>query len=85
VVGSEGMIVLWPPRSPDITPMDFFFWGYLKHIVYAEKIQDMHHLKERINSVITTVTPDMIQRTWSEINYRLDICRATGGAHIETF
>jgi hypothetical protein len=37
VVGSEGMIVLWPPRSPDITPMDFFFWGYLKHIVYAKK------------------------------------------------
>jgi hypothetical protein len=24
-------------------------------------------------------------RTWSEIDYRVDICRATGGAHIETF
>jgi hypothetical protein len=45
----------------------------------------MHHLKERINAAITTVTPDMIQRTWSEIDYRLGICRATGGAHIETF
>ncbi|GBL79048.1 hypothetical protein AVEN_48995-1 [Araneus ventricosus] len=19
----------WPPRSPDLTPMDFFLWGYL--------------------------------------------------------
>jgi hypothetical protein len=53
--------VLWPPRSPDITPMNF--WGYLKNIVYVVKIRDMHHLKERINAAITTVTPDMIQRT----------------------
>ncbi|GBM45178.1 hypothetical protein AVEN_181071-1 [Araneus ventricosus] len=25
----------WPPRSPDLTPMDFFLWGYLKLQVYA--------------------------------------------------
>ena len=22
----------WPPRSPDMTPLDFYFWGYLKVI-----------------------------------------------------
>jgi hypothetical protein len=21
---------LWPPRSPDLSPPDFFLWGYLK-------------------------------------------------------
>jgi hypothetical protein len=31
--------VLLPPRSPDVTPTDFFFWGYLKHIVQAENIR----------------------------------------------
>jgi hypothetical protein len=20
----------WPPRSPDLTPCDFFLWGYVK-------------------------------------------------------
>ncbi|GBM75183.1 hypothetical protein AVEN_99576-1 [Araneus ventricosus] len=24
-----------PPRSPDLTAMDFFLWGYLKQQVYA--------------------------------------------------
>ncbi|EFN64531.1 hypothetical protein EAG_07520, partial [Camponotus floridanus] len=24
----------WPPRSPDLTPMDFFMWGFLKNKVY---------------------------------------------------
>ena len=22
--------VEWPPRSPNLTPLDFFLWGYLK-------------------------------------------------------
>ncbi|GFT47998.1 DUF4817 domain-containing protein [Trichonephila clavipes] len=25
---------LWPPRSPDLTPADFWLWGYLKSRVY---------------------------------------------------
>jgi len=25
---------LWPPRSPDLTPLDYFLWGYLKGRVY---------------------------------------------------
>ncbi|GFW83241.1 uncharacterized protein TNCV_2508811 [Trichonephila clavipes] len=24
----------WPPRSPDLTPADFWLWGYLKSRVY---------------------------------------------------
>lgn len=27
---------LWPPRSPDLTPLDFFLWGFLKSKVYAK-------------------------------------------------
>ena len=32
-IGRDGPI-LWPPRSPDITPWDFFMSGYVKDIVY---------------------------------------------------
>ena len=24
----------WPPRSPDVTPLDFFLWGYVKTKVF---------------------------------------------------
>ena len=30
--------VNWPPRSPDLTPLDFFLWGYVKDKVYSEEI-----------------------------------------------
>ncbi|PNF44001.1 hypothetical protein B7P43_G17047 [Cryptotermes secundus] len=53
--------IAWPPTSPDLTPQDFFLWGYVKNIVY------------------------MLQATWNEIEYRLDICRATKGAYTEIY
>jgi hypothetical protein len=60
--------IFWPPRSPDLTPMDFLGWrGYIKNIVYGEKIRDLWYLQDRIITAIATVTPDMIQRTWHEI------------------
>lgn len=40
--------VAWPPRSPDITPMDFYVWGHLKDIVYATTVETREELVERI-------------------------------------
>ena len=75
----------WPPRSPDLTPLDFFLWGYVKNIVYQVKINSLQHLKARIREAMATVTPNMLQATWNEVEYRLDICRATRGSHIEIY
>ena len=63
----------------------FFLWGDIKNIVYAEKIRNIQHLQERITSAIETVTRDMIQKTWQEIEFRLDVSRATNVANIEIY
>jgi hypothetical protein len=26
----RGGKIAWPPRSPDLTPLDFSVWGYIK-------------------------------------------------------
>jgi len=83
-IGRDGPIP-WPPRSPDLPPLDFFLWGYIKNSVYAEKIRNIEHLQDRITSAIETVTRDMIQKTWQEIAFRLDISRSTDGAYIEMY
>lgn len=36
--------VNWPPRSCDITPLDFFLWGYVKDKVYANHPQTIDAL-----------------------------------------
>ena len=73
----------WPARSPDLTPLDFFLRGYVKDMVYKVKITSVEHLKRRVTDAIQSIPPDMIGRVWNEIEYRLDLCRATNGSHIE--
>jgi len=63
----------------------FFLWGYIKNIVYAEKIRNIRHLQKRITSAIEIVTRDMIHITWQETEFGLDVSRATVGAHIENY
>lgn len=82
-IGRNGPIP-WPPRSPDITPLDFFLWGFVKDRVYTTKVNDLYDLRERISAVIASITPDMLEATWREAELRLDLLRATNGSNIET-
>jgi hypothetical protein len=79
---SRGGPIAWPPRLRDLTPLESSLWGYMKNIVYQVKINDLQHLKARVRDA---VTPNMLQATWNEVVYHLDICLATKGTHTETY
>jgi len=83
-VGRDGQTP-WPPRSPDITPLDFFLWGYVKEKVFSTPVTDITNLKARITDAFATITEGMLENTWREIGYRLDVLRATKGAHVEVY
>jgi len=36
-----------------------------------------------IRTAIETITADMLQTVWNELDFRVDVCRITKGAHIE--
>ncbi|GFT74364.1 transposase [Trichonephila clavipes] len=36
----------WPPRSCDLTPLDYFLWDYVKSLVYADKPETLDHLEK---------------------------------------
>jgi len=38
-------------------------------------------LKVQIRTAIETITADMLQTVWNELDYRVDVCRITKGAH----
>ncbi|GFU80242.1 transposable element Tc3 transposase [Trichonephila clavipes] len=40
--------VNWPPRSCDLTPLDYFLRGYVKSLVYVDKPQTLDHLEDNI-------------------------------------
>jgi hypothetical protein len=43
----------------------------------------IQELKVRIRTAFETITVDMLQTVWKELDYRVDDCRITKGAHIE--
>ena len=52
----------WPARSPDLTLLDFFLWGYLKSRVYINSPNNLKNLKEKIRIEMANITPDIIER-----------------------
>ena len=54
----------WPPRSPDITPLDIFLWGYVKDKVFSTPVPDITNLKARITDAFATITEHVLENTW---------------------
>ncbi|GFS78506.1 uncharacterized protein TNCV_3147591 [Trichonephila clavipes] len=54
--------VNWPPRSCDLTQLDYFLWGYVKSLVYADKPQTLDHLEDNIRRVIADIRPQMLEK-----------------------
>ena len=43
----------------------------------------MHSFKRQGACVKETITAGMVQTVWNELDYRVDVCRISKGAHIE--
>ena len=73
----------WPPRSPDLTPADYWLWGYLKSRVYRNKPANLHALKESIRQEVRSISPELLQVSVWNVLTRLELLQATNGGHIE--
>jgi hypothetical protein len=59
----------WPPRSPDLTPCDFFLWGYVKDRVYIPPLPTtLVEPQERISAAVMTIDKGMLQKVWTELD-----------------
>ena len=56
---------------------------YVKDKVLSTPVPDITNFKTRITDPFATITEDMLQNTWRESDCRLDVLRATKGAHVE--
>ncbi|GFX25638.1 uncharacterized protein TNCV_2082731 [Trichonephila clavipes] len=72
--------VNWPPRSCDLTPLDYFLWGYVKSLVYADKPQTLDHFEDNIRRVIADIRPQMLEKVIENWTSRLDYIRGSRGS-----
>ncbi|GFW64377.1 putative transposable element [Trichonephila clavipes] len=72
--------VNWPPRFCDLTPLQYFLWGYVKSLVYADKPQTLDLLEDNIRRVIADIRPQMLEKVIENWTSRLDYIRAIRGS-----
>ena len=77
-------LMRWPPRSPDLTPCDFFLWEFVKDTVFVPPVPaNLHELRYHITTDVALIDRDMLTRVWNELDYRLGVCRFSQGGRIE--
>lgn len=81
-IGRRGEIE-WPARSPDLTPLDYFLWGYLKSKVYSTKLQNLNELQYRILEEAAQIDREMIRNAVDHFYNRLAFCQEAQGFQFE--
>ena len=81
----RGGPVQWPPRSPDLTPMDFFLWGEMKRLVYSTPVPTEADLVARVAAaaLFITHTPGIFERTRQSLVRRCHLCVEVNGGIFE--
>lgn len=75
----------WPPRSPDYNPLDFYFWGHMKCLVYAQEINTVQDLWQQIVNSANFIKnqPNIFFKVRRSFNKRIQKCIEVNGGHIE--
>ena len=73
----------WSPNSPDLNPLDFFLWGYCKDSVYKNSPGTLDELKAEVETLVSGITPDMLQRVIENFGIRVNAVLVKKGSHIE--
>ncbi|PSN46232.1 hypothetical protein C0J52_11390 [Blattella germanica] len=74
---------LWPSRSPDLNPCDFYLWGNLKCKVYANNPRDWEALKENIKIEIFSINWDDLQEVSENLFRWIRSCLGEAGRHFK--
>ena len=69
---------LRPPRSPDLTPADFFLRGLLKGKLYNNTPRTIEQLKE-----IEDVNVDALGTVFRNLEKRIQLCLDVKGDHFQ--
>ena len=65
---------LWPHRSPDLKPADFFLWSLLKGKVYKNTPRTIEQLKDAIRQETQAVNVDTLGKVFQNLEKRIQVC-----------
>lgn len=84
VIANSGP-VRWPARSPDLTPLDFYLWGYVKNEGYEfDPPENRQVLEHRIINILENINRNTIRRVTRTVETKCQKCIEKNGRHFES-
>jgi len=74
---------IWPPSSPDLSPLDYGIWGNVERKACARSHRNVDELKASVEEHWASMEEDFIKRTCSAFRPRLEAMLEAGGGHFE--
>ena len=78
--------IMWKGHlARDLTPCDFFLWGYLKSKVFTTSPENINELRQRIIEEFSALRqqPEMIRHVMRGMHGRIIRCVERNGGHVE--
>lgn len=85
-IGNNGPI-RWPPRSPDLSILDFFLWGYLKNKIYSKRHENREQLENATRAAFESLRqrPMFLLNSIESILRRCQLCLQKNGEQFEQY
>ena len=75
----------WPARYPDLSPLDYFLWGYVKENVFKRQPADIEILKEIVHEVVSSIDQDVLRAVMANLEKRIHLCIEQQEGYFEHF
>ena len=80
---SDKMDIQWPARSPDLSPLDHWFWGVAIAELQKCRPSNLDELKLVVEGLAESLDQDEISRGVQHIRRRAQVCLDAGGRRFE--
>ena len=70
------------PVNCDLTPLDYFLWGYVKSLVYADKPATIDALEANIVRVLRDIRPAVLEKVAKNWTSRMRFVKNSHDGHM---
>ena len=80
---SKNATIKWPPKSPDLAPNDYSYWGRLQDYVYHKKVKNIEELKQAVFDFNELLSEEDVRKMVQSIRRRAQLCLDCDGDTFE--
>ena len=74
---------VWPPYSPDLSPLDFWFWSTMRRLIGEDNPLTAEHIKLSACRACSLISADQVKKAVGDFPIRIMALKEANGRHFE--